>query len=106
MMLLSTSNSIVSLVVKRLKPEQTVKFVQDDTKSKKTRKTWRVLLKNIFFMMSHNRWKMLFIMNIGRKHLDSMESQSVKLIFGTGKPDHQCQCVMLLPATLNTSFSM
>ena len=66
---LSTITAIVSLVVKKLK--QSAKFVQDNTKSKKTRTTRRVLLKNIFFAMSSNRWKMLFTVNIGRKRLDS-----------------------------------
>ena len=50
---------------------EAVKIVQHATRSKKTRKTRRVLLKNIFFAVSSNRRQGLFTVNIGRKCLDS-----------------------------------
>ena len=59
MMALSTINAIVALWLKN-KNGETAKLVQDITRSKKTRKTRRVPLKNIFFKV-----------DIGRKHLDS-----------------------------------
>src|SRR6267378_1953323 len=34
----------------------------------------------------------------------TMESRTVKLVFGTGCPDHQCRRVMPLPGTSKTTF--
>jgi len=55
----SAISPMVQLVINN-KYGKTAKLVPDATRSKKTRKTRRVPLKNIFFMM-----------NIGRKCLDS-----------------------------------
>jgi hypothetical protein len=43
--------------------------------------------------------------NLSSEILSGMESWTVKLVFGTGCPDHQRQRVMPLPGTSNTSFS-
>lgn len=65
----NTISVIVSLVGKN-KNGEAAKLVQDATRSKKTRKTRRVLLKNMYFAMSSNRRQGLFPVNIGRKRLD------------------------------------
>jgi hypothetical protein len=65
----NTISVTVSLVGKN-KNGEAAKLVQDATRSKITRKTRRVLPKNIYFAMSSNRRQELFTVNIGRKRLD------------------------------------
>jgi hypothetical protein len=69
MMLLNTIS--VTAILVTIKNGEAAKIVQHVTKSKKTRETRRVLLKNIFFRVSSNRRQGLFTVGIGRKCLDS-----------------------------------
>jgi hypothetical protein len=65
MMPWGTINTIISLDGKSLMNHVKIaNIAQHDTRSKETRKTRRVLLKNIFFTVSSNRQQRLFKVNI------------------------------------------